>query len=508
MSIAAIHYSSLTNASNEAKRVAGKLSAYESSLNSLVYKKLSNYSGSCTSNVSEAKELVDDKMSELTAKAEAFTAYAEDLTGLRDRCKSVDKSVKNRVSGLTADFKNVHGIRNNAAVNAINFLLTSIENCTVAGRALSNLDDQVTTFEEYIEQSFEFWWDYGGGEELVTGWAVGLISICLTGAELFALAPAVTAASGVLATIVAVAAVVGSAIILVNLAVDVVNEARAYTQTNANADPALGVRLSEEDTLQDVLRTETDSSLLHTAALGLDVVSAVCTVISAASSAGKKIEELKDWASGCISGTSGLGWKEILTFDNLKTVVSSAVSPLTDLGESIKVGDYSAVSTYLYDEGTDYLNALEKKFVTGSDADANCMALAKTLISGDFRLYNTLTSDDSDISDVAWALTTDTLLNSLGWSNWEIAGYITVTEDGYRVGTITAGSITGLVKSVSGAASSVSSLYTEIFTDTSLLGKDLIEKLSEISDVEISVPEIYVPSTENDVDLVYVSAAA
>ena len=169
MSKVTISYSSLKSASSEANQVAKKMTRYANNLNSAVYKKLSNYNGSYTSNISTAKSKSNSKISELKAKSKSYSKYADDLTALKDECLSTDKSVRSKVSQLTASFKEANGIKNSKVKNAINYCLTSFGNSTVAGRWVGNTSDKVTSVKDHITQSLKDWWNYDGGKQLVKG---------------------------------------------------------------------------------------------------------------------------------------------------------------------------------------------------------------------------------------------------------------------------------------------------------------------------------------------------
>lgn len=136
MSTASISYSSLKNASNEAKSVAKKLDKYADSLYDNVYKKLNKYDGSWTSNLSTAKSKTNAKISELRSEQSKYETYATDLIDLCDECKEVDKAVRSKVSSLTASFKEAHGIRNSKVENAISYFFTGLGNETAFGRWL------------------------------------------------------------------------------------------------------------------------------------------------------------------------------------------------------------------------------------------------------------------------------------------------------------------------------------------------------------------------------------
>lgn len=138
MSVATISYNSLKDSAGEAKAVAKKLDIYAEHLNNSIYKKLTSYGGTHTGNIQTAKTSTKAKISELEEKFSAYTIYAQDLIDLKEQCVETDKTVKSRVSQLTATFKKAYGIKNNSVVNAINYCLTSLKNSSFIGRWLNN----------------------------------------------------------------------------------------------------------------------------------------------------------------------------------------------------------------------------------------------------------------------------------------------------------------------------------------------------------------------------------
>ena len=78
MGTIAINYSSLENASKEAKQVARKLDSYASSLEKNVYNKLNKYSGTWTTNLEIVQSKVNSKINELRNESNLYTNYADD----------------------------------------------------------------------------------------------------------------------------------------------------------------------------------------------------------------------------------------------------------------------------------------------------------------------------------------------------------------------------------------------------------------------------------------------
>lgn len=248
MSTASISYSSLKDASNEAKDVAKKLDKYADSLYDNVYKKLNNYDGTWTSNLTTARSKTNAKISELRTEQGKYEAYATDLIELRDKCSEVDKAVRSKVSSLTATFKENHGIRNSKIENAISYFFTGLGNETAFGRWLGGKKDDLDTVTNYFKDSIKEWYNYEGGKELIKGVLVGLLEVAI---GVLAIVGAILSGGTLL---VIIAGVVGGIIAVANGVANIWNEKKAYSTTQ-DGDPATGRRRSEVNTWQDYLRS-------------------------------------------------------------------------------------------------------------------------------------------------------------------------------------------------------------------------------------------------------------
>lgn len=87
-------YSSLSDASREAKAVASKINTRETILYKNVYLKLNSYDGRWSDNLGNVKSKVNAKRSELQREERRYRDYADDLIDLREECKRVDEAVK------------------------------------------------------------------------------------------------------------------------------------------------------------------------------------------------------------------------------------------------------------------------------------------------------------------------------------------------------------------------------------------------------------------------------
>ena len=97
MGTVAISYSSIKDASREAKSVARKLDDYADELVRSVYNKLNRYKGEWTGNISSASTSINNKVNELRTAAGEYETYATDLKDLREDCKETYKTVKSRI---------------------------------------------------------------------------------------------------------------------------------------------------------------------------------------------------------------------------------------------------------------------------------------------------------------------------------------------------------------------------------------------------------------------------
>lgn len=481
MSKVTISYSSLKSSSSEAKQVSKKLKSYAKNLDSAIYKKLNKYTGDYTTNISTAKSKTHAKIDELEARAEAFSNYADDLTDLRDECLATDKSVKSKVSKLTASFKVANGIRNSKVQNALNYCLTSFGNSTVAGRWVGNATEKFISADDYIKQSIKEWWNYDGGKQLTKGVLEGVVKVA---AAVLTIVLAITSGAALL---VIIAGLVVGAIAAVNGVMNIVNEGRAYNETKNNANPALGRRRSNEDTVQDTIRRESDSSLCHGIAQGIDVVNFVCGVVLFVNEAGKLIEKGYKWATG-FNQVENISKKDILFskdnwsqfFSKMKTSIGDG---LTNIGQSIKLRNFKFIKTGMIDFGTDFLKNLNNHFfnfenpIKGVKSTSNLLGVADNLLSDGFNKKN--------------------FFEDIVFPNVTIANYITIgTGEGGQMyfdpsGEIFLGDIYDigdeLVNDIIG---------NDIFSSDPIFNADTLKTLSSSCDIDISIPEINMPSIE------------
>lgn len=357
MSTASISYSSLRNAAGEARDVAKKIDKYADSINSTVYKKLNNYEGSWTENITSARAKANAKISELRTEAGKYRDYADELDDLKTECESVDKAVKSKVSSLTASFKAAHGINNNVVINTISYFFTSIGNSSKAGRWLNEKTDQIDSGVDYLKQSIEDWYDYNGGKNLIKGIAVAVIEIAI--AVLGVIILALGTVTGVWAVVAAVATVVGAIIAVVDGVWNICNEVKALGY--ADNDPATAKRLSDLNTVSDTLRAGSDNELFHSIANIWDGATLICGII------------------GFLDGAKNLlknGYKWVKQTDFKKIFSKDFFVNIKDIGKVIKQSGLTGGKAFL----ADVLKNLKGEYFTFTN------------VAGEFNLVNTLKS--------------------------------------------------------------------------------------------------------------------
>lgn len=407
MSTVSISYSSLKDASNEAKSVAKKLGKYADSLYDNVYKKLNNYGGNWTSNLAEARSKTSSKINELRSEQSRYNTYASDLIGLRDECQSVDRAVRSKVSSLTASFKEAHGIKNGKIENAINYFFTGLGNGTAFGRWLGGKKDDFDSSVNRFKDSIKEWYNYDGGKDLINGVLVGLLEVAV---GVLTIAGAILSGG---ALIVVIAGVVGGIIAAANGIGNIWNEWKAYSSTRNN-DPATGKRRSKINSWQDYLRSSFafydseyyDSSNENEArdyvryyseegkrneaiATRIDITSFACTAITLISSCGQLINRGLKWANG----TAKIPFKDYFkpsTYGNFfKEAWGGLSNNAKHIFESLKAGDWTFLKTSFKNFKFDFADNFKQKFLNfdsfknGIKSTKSILSVGKDVIKGE-----------------------------------------------------------------------------------------------------------------------------
>lgn len=495
MSTASISYSSLKDASNEAKDVAKKLDKYADSLYDNVYKKLNNYDGTWTSNLTTARSKTNAKISELRTEQGKYEAYATDLIELRDKCSEVDKAVRSKVSSLTATFKENHGIRNSKIENAISYFFTGLGNETAFGRWLGGKKDDLDTVTNYFKDSIKEWYNYEGGKELIKGVLVGLLEVAI---GVLAIVGAILSGGTLL---VIIAGVVGGIIAVANGVANIWNEKKAYSTTQ-DGDPATGRRRSEVNTWQDYLRSSFafgDSGenyhyneFYNGLATGIDIVNLACTVVTVVSSAGKLLKNGYKWATGNAAKVKDISMKQVFSKDTFKAFTSKFklqfADGMADIKAAFKYHDWSLVKDFgnriLADIGEN-LKAEFWDFSSPKDSIhsiKSMISIPKDLIDGGFNLANIA---EIGITSIAMPAITAFHVNGDGAIETGSGGQLQFDF----IDNITLDDISSVFQKGGKLGTSV----IDLTSNDSIINVDITDKLSGLSNIDISIPEVNIP---------------
>lgn len=495
MSTASVSYNSLKDASNEAKSVAKKLDKYADSLYSNVYKKLNSYDGSWSSNLTEAKSKTNAKINKLRSEQQKYEIYASNLIDLRDECKSVDKAVRSKVSTLTASFKEAYGIRNSKIENAISYFCTSLGNETSFGRWLGGKKDDFKSSMNYFKESIKEWYNYEGGKDLITGVLVGLLEVAI---GVLAIVGAILTGG---AFLVVLAGVVGGIIAVANGVANIWNETRAYSATQNN-DPATGKRRSEINSWQDYLRSSfiygddgekyEYNEFYNGLALGIDIVNLACTVVTVVSSAGKLLKNGYKWVTGDAAKVKDITLKQIFSKDTL----SSFKGKFADIKAAFQARGWASLKDFggqiLKDIGRNLKGEFwdfskvngDFNFKGAISSIKNMLSIPKDLLKDGFTLSNVFEIGfKSVILPSITAFTVDS-----------VDGVIVEGEGGQLkfdfTSKVTVSSITGLFEKIG----KVKKMTFDLFPSNYTIDVYVINKLSSPCDINISIPEIYIPN--------------
>jgi hypothetical protein len=476
MSSVSISYGSLKDASGEAKAVAKKLEKYSDSINDNVYKKLNNYNGSWSSNLSTAKTNTNSKMTSLRDEAERYEKYADNLIALKDECISVDKSVKSKVSSLTATFKETYGIRNSKVENAINYFLTKVGNSTSFGRWLGDEDSKAQAKINDMKASIKEWYNYEGGKEWLKGTAVALLEVAI---GVVSIALAIVSGGALL---VIIAGVIAGVIALADGAANLYNEQRAFFG-RSDSDPAASRRLSDLNTATDTLRTEFDSKVMHNIATGIDVVNFACSAITLISSCGKLLKNGYKWATGCSDKLKDIRYGSVFTKDTLldfgRKIKGNFSTGWRDLKAAVSSKSWSYGGRILEEFTKDFKANFNNKFLNfdslkeGLTSTKNVLGITKDVVKDGIGLGN-LTK--VSIKNIAVPCITIADLPIASGSRYDAVA----VDDFYSIYDKID---TKLIKS-------------PLFDNDKSFSLDVLKKLSTVSKVNISIPDVYVPIME------------
>lgn len=346
MTTLSVSYRDLRSASAEAGQVARRLGEYADSLQSNVLKKLNNYSGDWTSNISTAKSQTEQKINDLRTEQNEYSSLANNLNDLKQACDTTDVAVRQRVSSLTADFKSANGIRNSEIENAISRFLNSLINETAAGRWLRSMVDQFVSAADYLKDYIRDWYNYDGGKELLLAIATFVLEV---GIAILSIGLAIAGfAFTVMGVLTFLASYVLFTIALMDAATNMSNEVKAYNR-RAN-DPATAKRLSEINTAAEYLKSSFKISddgetyyydeEFNNLSKGLTIAKCVADLIKLVDGGIKLFENAGKWL------TSNVDFKisELFSKNGLKEVFKGLGGKFAEIGKTIKIDPESLIN--------------------------------------------------------------------------------------------------------------------------------------------------------------------
>lgn len=489
VSIAAISYSSLSNASGEAKDVSKKLSKYSDAINDKVYKKLNKYDGKWTSNLSSAKSNAKAKMDYLDQESQKYSNYATELKELKTTCSNTDKAVRSKVSSLTAQFKSNNGIRNSHIANAFNYLFTSSVNKSAGGRYLNHHADEFKQDSNYLKDTIKMWYNYEGGKELIKGVASAVLAI-------------VVAVAGVVATIltggaflVILAAVVSAVIAVGNAIVNIMNESKAYSNRQ-NGDPAMGYRHSKLDTFADSARAMSNNKFWHNFAAAVEITDTICTVITLASGFKDLLKNGYKWATGNADKLADISMKNVLSKDTFSKVFTKLKTNFskgfTDISKTIKTGNFSNIAKSFSNFKSDFMFNLGKefsKFTDFKDAKSTFTAIKNIAFMEKLVFDKVIFGEKGSLKEFGFELMEKFVFPSINMGQ-----ITTIKNDESGQGYFDFGSIkfSDFFKNGKSTVKTVDKVL-DLFSHSGPIKSDVLDKLNMKIDVNINVPDIHVP---------------
>ncbi len=508
MSTASISYKSLGDASSEAKAVAKKLDKYADSLYSNVYKKLNKYDGSWSDNLTTAKSTTNSKIQSLRTEQSEYESYASSLTGLRDECKRVDKAVRSNVSSLTASFKAAHGIRNSKVENAINYLFTSLNNKTAAGRWIGGKQDEFKAGASYLKSYIKEWYNYEGGKEAIKGMILVVLEVAIAVAGVVtAIATFLAGALTFGAVLVLAAALIGAAIAFQDAWTNYTNEKAAYAARKKN-DPATGKRRSDINSYTDYLRSSymfgDDGETYHYdkfyngLATGLEITSIVCSVITVANSCGKLLKNGFKWATGSTAKLKDIKMKQIFSKDTFNAFGKK----FEDLNKAFKLRGWDTVTDLGTKMVKDFGRNLKNEFwdfkeLNGSFNKLGAISSIKNMLG----VTKDIVSDGFSVQNICKVGILNIVLPGLTAFSVEDSDvtYISTNEDGQMFFDFTENITVADLHGIGEKSYKLLQSGIDLFSNDNILDLKVLDKLSTMSDINISIPDINIPNIDMNI---------
>jgi len=299
--ILALRYGDLSATVSEANRLANEIDQYCNDLSNKVQAKMYAVTGGMSSALNNADYYVKAKINQLRTKSANARMLSTKTQELLDTAKRVDKDVKHTIK---ANQNNFFQKNPELCPPKTRLVLTSfwcdMKNVPLLGDLLKLGEDAVSAISDLVKD-IRYWWECGGGQELVMNCLDMLLKIGLAVAAVITAVTAVTAllAATVItagAVIYAVAACVAAVIATANAVANAGYSVKAIQESYAG-NPAMAQIYGKRDTLAQHLR-ETNfkdkflNRLSNFGAAAIEFTEALAGVVLIIHSIGKTINSI------------------------------------------------------------------------------------------------------------------------------------------------------------------------------------------------------------------------
>lgn len=226
-------------------------------------------------------------------------------------------------------------------------------------------------------------------------------------------------------------------------------------------------------------------------ALGIDIVNLACTIVTVVSSCGKLLKNGYKWATGNAAKVKDISLKQVFSKDTFKAFSSKVSDGFSDFKSAFKHHDWSTLSDFGSRLVKDIGRNLKSEFLDFGNAKSSVgsikamISIPKDLIKDGFAVSNIL---DVGIKNIALPALTAFSVNSTdgtmitgegGQMQFDFTDKVTI-DDIYGIGDKINSKIIG----------------SSVFSDDSAINSDVMGKLSGVSNINISIPEVNIPNIE------------
>ena len=314
MSVLVLNYSELSLSIKNANKAANQARDYGDTIKKTICKKISSLPGGSTNNTSNADWFAQKKIAALAEKADRLDTFASKLGTFASNVEDTDTYVYHRFQSLSSEFKRQNDMKVNPVTEFFVTLVTGVVNASDFYRWVKDTYNKITDFHNSISDAIKYWYQCEGGKYVVE---IGL-SICA-----IALAIVVIATAGV--GFLAIVAIIGASIAIINELVNISTATHAYIENES--DPAWAKRYGDMDKASNLLNSfvtdnNTINKTLYFTGDLIDATKAVCDIVGILNLGNKIAQSSKHTTSlknlfG--SKDSGLGSKFLSDTKNIYT---------------------------------------------------------------------------------------------------------------------------------------------------------------------------------------------